>query len=120
MKRFGIKFGDNDFYNTFSAMMPVVAVAIYNQDPNISREKLLRILRESIYTFYRLGQNLYMYNQGYEDHIKNYLESRIVDEYLFIDHEIKEELERLGDNVNGEFFCCDLPSEYNPACFYSF
>lgn len=120
MKRFGIKSGDNDFYNTFSVMMPVVANAIVDQDPNITREKLIKILKESIYVFYRLGQNLYMYNHGYEDHIKNYLESMISEESLFIDDQINEELVRLGDNTNGEFFCCDLPSEYSKGYFYSF
>lgn len=118
MKRFGIKFGDNDFYNTFATMLPIVATSIYNRNRNISKEELVTLLKDCVGTFYLLGQNMYEYNHGYDDNTKEYLKNGISIERVFIDNEINEEVERLGCNINHEFFCCELPSEHNPAEFY--
>ena len=75
---FAIDTGDNDFYYTYNSLCH--AILMNKKDFMTSdKERLLRLLNELVYPFYRLSQNPYEYNKELDTEegnskIKNYLQ----------------------------------------------
>lgn len=75
---FAIDTGDNDFYYTYNALCN--ALLVHKKDFMINdKERLLRLINELVYPFYRLSQNPYEYNKELDTeegnaNMKNYLQ----------------------------------------------
>lgn len=119
VKKIAIKFGDNDFYNTFIPLLKVFLEAEYI--PN-NKEKICYLINLLSYPLYLLNQNSWKYN-GLENeielgkshhsiHIKEYL--RLESNQLLLNEEVDKLIEE-GDAMhcfNGEIFVYDVDRDY--------
>lgn len=110
--KLAIRFGDNDFYNTFIPLLQSINSAFHNSD-NFPEDKtsLLRFVNELSFPFYLLAQNQLKYNASEEElkRMKKYLE--ISEEQLLLDKEIDEYLKE-DIHYNGELYLLDTSNNY--------
>jgi len=90
--KIAIKFGDNDFYNTWQGVLKVLREAYIWQKKLPSKEQLCKIINELSYPCYLLFQNQFEYNEekdgNMHGHTYNYLQ--ITEEQILIDKEVEE------------------------------
>lgn len=128
IEKFGIKTGDNDFHETFRVMLPIIADSIYvYRKCEISRAELFDVLHNSVYTFYKATQGFLTNYYASQKDEENSIKGLIDEDRIFINDELTEEINRLGLNLNSDFYCCFLPkkitlrtgtSDLIPACFF--
>jgi hypothetical protein len=117
-----IRFGDNDFYYTFTTLLRTLGLMANESDKykNLDKTTLLKILNDLVYPMYRLSQNKYEYTNGkteeeYSTHIKNYL--KIKKDNLLIGR--VEVDQYISDNPwdNGETFILDTRLPVNQQVY---
>ena len=95
----GIRFGDNDFYNTFE---PFFENIIHKLEFEPTREQVVALFNATAYGIYLAFQNRFEYtHQGDPENIIKYL--RIAKESVYIGQEVEDFLAKT-DWDNGEFF----------------
>ena len=124
VKKIGIRFGDNDFGNTFTTLLLSLFEA-YKHTGYLPKDKnkLCFIINQLSPVMYLIGQNCYEYN-GLEE-VTNGLKTNDSIEYqriglwlqilpakIYIDKEVDEFIEEHGD-FNSEFFVLDLTLHNN-------
>lgn len=100
----GIRFADNDFYNTFRSLFKGI---LNNLEFNPTKEQVVEIVNHSIYAFYLAFQNKWKYN------------SRLPEKYLSISKEnvyFNEEVDKYVKDKDGwdnsEFYYCSIGGEF--------
>lgn len=118
MKQFGVKFGDNDFYNTFAKLLPDIAESIFHRrDGIISKLELCKLINLGITGYYYVNQNPLVYKMTDWYNTLDYL--KVKEEQIYIDEELNDLLKDKSYHHNGELFCVTLPEKYNPVGFWS-
>lgn len=96
-----IKFGDNDFYNTFYALLETILHAHeYGGKLPFTKAQICLIINELSYGHYLLFQNQFDYADG--GNTKNYLQ--IDESQIYIDEEVDEFLKENIKSANSEWF----------------
>ena len=110
--KIAIKFGDNDFYNTFEGVLQTLNAAFkwYGKLPK-DKGKLCVVINNISYGCYLLFQNQFDYNEemsGLEcNRTKLYVQ--IKESMLFVDDELKD---IDWSNTNGDIFVLDTDLDY--------
>jgi hypothetical protein len=102
----GIRFGDNDFHFTWTAIMRTFLDSCDNQ--NLDKQRIVTICNNISYGMYRLHQNRWQYNNGikdYDEETRDYL--RITEDKVYINDEVLKFLQET-DRHNCEFFYVDF------------
>ena len=119
MRRIGINFGDNDFFNTFRPLMGTFLKA-YEYDPEgveqLTKEQVVYILNELFFGFYMLFQNKFQYNIAEEEklHTKEYL--KLTEKDILFDVEVDDKLTKTNLNCNLSFYWVDFDCEQTFCC----
>jgi hypothetical protein len=112
--KIAIKFGDNDFYNSFTGVLKTLLEAYKWQDklPE-DKEKLCKIINEISYGCYLLFQNQFSYNEEKSGELclrtKEYLQ--IKSSQILINKEVNEYLTS-DAFFNSETFILDTDLNY--------
>jgi len=112
MMKIAIKFGDNDFYNTFYGVLETIKNAKkWNSSLTEDKEELCKIINEISYGIYLAYQNPFP-----NENIKEYL--KIKPKQLLINEEVTKYLtETEWDNSDTYVFDSDLDFENNTPIF---
>jgi hypothetical protein len=113
-KIIGIRFGDNDFYNTFDAFFTMMAKRELEFYPNLTKEKVVELFNRSATGLYWLYQNGLEYRIN--DKMENYLKIDI--NKVYFDKEVKDFIagkDKDGHAAwhNGEFFVLEGKTFYS-------
>lgn len=120
LRKLGIKFGDNDFYNTFTVLTRSLR-EVYKHTEYLPKDKkkLHFIINQLSPVMYLLGQNCYEYNgmENIEDGLKTgenskYLRTakylQIPISRIYVDEEVDEFLNDPNSPFNSDFHVLDL------------
>lgn len=111
IKKFGVYFVDNDFHNVLHSLLPAIAKNM-NYWP-CSKERLLDVLKNSVFGFYLSCQNssdYYLIDKKEHIETKEYLESKITLDRIFINEELEEQLKN-RTKFNHDFYCVTVDDE---------
>lgn len=109
-KQLGIKFGDNDFYYTFSSFLRLL---LPDEHTGHRASSLKFTKTQIVHLFNEIGHGLYMLKQNgwkYEDCPKDYL--KINEGMVYLDEEVAEYSDKHRNLCNGDFFCIDFLQAY--------
>jgi hypothetical protein len=120
LKKLGIKFGDNDFYSTFTLLLASLS-EVYKHTEYLPKDKkqLCFIINQLSPVMYLAGQNCYEYN-GMEDiedplkthESKEYLHTQkclqITPKRIYIDDEVDAFINDPNSPFNSDFHVLDL------------
>ena len=117
LRKFGIKFGDNDFYNTFSKLLPAIVEGMYDnihkslEKKEITKEFLAELINKTATGFYYAYQNPLIYSNGSNGKVfpvpYNYI-SNITPDIIFINEELDTFIESCEGWNNSELFCVSI------------
>lgn len=115
--KIAIRFGDNDFSNTFHGVLATIHDAYKWNDKIPTKEQLCKIINEMVYGHYLLYQNMFEYNDEKSGEIcegtKKYLQ-QIKPERILINEEVDQYLKNTKWD-NSETFILDTDLDY-PGC----
>lgn len=103
-KKIGIRFGDNDFYNTFIPFLTVLGEQGIDSYGNMTKEKFVELCNRSIVAFYWLYQNKCRDHWQTDHAINDYL--KITEYYVYFDEEVDTMLKKTGQ-LDSDFFVLD-------------
>lgn len=92
LQRIGIKFPDNDFYNTIRTFLVLLVVS---EPSDLTKAKIVEMFNFCAPAMYVLGQSR---DYTFDDHLKDYL--RIEERHVYLDDEIDT---MSSEWNNGEF-----------------
>lgn len=123
-EKFGVKFGDNDFFNTFSRLLPAICEGIiennhffkehWKDSPNgITKEYLAEVINNTSTGFYYAYQNPLLYNIKHETNGKGKWENpkkylQITPDQIYINEEVDNYIEETYGWDNSEFFYVEI------------
>lgn len=111
----GIRFADNDFYNTLHPFMTLVLDSAFVGRPesserifeNVTKARVVELFNEIAFGLYMLCQNGFRYDdEKGQEHIRNYL--KITEKNVYLDDEVTKHIEECDSWDNGEFHYADL------------
>lgn len=115
IKQIGIDFKDNDYYNTFRVLLPLLVQECEDYNNLLDKKYICSILKEASYGCYILGQNKLKYNSH---NAALYLKENIKEDKIFINEELTEYINSTFHN--SEIFCVTIPqNEYETAHFWA-
>lgn len=116
MKKIAIRFGDNDFINTFMPLLRALAEPIkYNDRFPKDKEGLVRIIQELSFGMYLAHQAWEDTSQERQEHTKRYLMERVTLDRVLVDEEVDEYLRGITWD-NSETYILDM-TQHTPYIY---
>lgn len=106
LQKVGIRFTDNDFYNT---MMPFMGLLLdLGGDECPSKAKIVELFNMLAPGLYWMFQNKFQYSNtlDHREHMKKYLQ--IKEENVFFDNEVTQHINKVNGWDNSEFHYVDF------------
>lgn len=119
-KVIGIRFGDNDFYNTIIPFLRAIGdVGI--DEFEFTKEKFSLLCKRSLPGFYWACQNLLRHRTGDKEHEHTirYLTENTVESRIYFDDEVDKFLKENKGWYNSEFFVIDTSAFDRKPYIYS-
>lgn len=111
-KKVGIRFGDNDFYNTLTSflrvLLPDESFTHQSNDLTFTKARIVELFNGMGYSMYLLKQNAWRYAPG--ANTAEYL--KITEDKVYLDGEVDEFIDKHPTGDNGEFFAVDFTEAY--------
>lgn len=116
MKKIAIRFGDNDFINTFMPLLRALIEPIQDNDrfPK-DKEGLIRIIHELSFGIYLAHQAWPDRPEGDDEHTRKYLIERVTPERVLIDEEVDAYI-KTNPWDNSETFILDM-TQHTPYVY---
>lgn len=96
----GVRFGDNDFYNTFIPFLQAIADSGIDSY-EFTKEKFVELCHKSLVGFYLVCQNQLRYDSK---HIQAYFEAHVRVDNVYFNEEVDQYIKKCGGWDNSEFF----------------
>lgn len=115
MNKIGIRFGDNDFYNTFTGVLKFLKEGYkWSCDLKFTKKQLCNLINNISMSCYIVFQNQYEYDVEHFLHTKEYL--HLKEDNIYIDDEVDNYLNDKNTFLNGEFHVLDL-TQHTPYIY---